>query len=89
MSEPAEDLLPADPVDRFRRADASLSWGELAEGTEKAGHRYRQQLFGQHPSQVVLLGDQHPVQELPAQSADDLSLIAFALAACRGGWPEP
>jgi hypothetical protein len=39
------------------------------------------QVFGQRPSQVVLIDDQRPVQELPAQGAGDLSQIAFALGA--------
>jgi len=28
------------------------------------------QVFGQHPAQMVLIDDQQPVQELPAQGAD-------------------
>ncbi len=72
--ESAEDLLPADPVlgevDCFRRVGVGLSWGELAEGTVRPGIVIVQQVFGQHPSQVVLADDQHPVQKLPAQGAD-------------------
>lgn len=30
-----------------------------------------QQVFGQHPSQVMLVDDQHPVQELPPQGASN------------------
>jgi hypothetical protein len=41
------------------------------------------QVFGQHPAQVVLIDDQHPVQEFPAQVPIIRSQIAFALA-CGG-----
>ena len=73
--EPAEDLLPADPefgeVDRFRRAGFGLSWGELAERTVRPGIVIVQQVLGHYLSQMVLVDDQQPVQELPAQDADD------------------
>jgi hypothetical protein len=40
VGEPAENLLPADPVfgevDRFWLTSAGLSWGELAEGAVRA-----------------------------------------------------
>jgi len=75
VGESAEDLLPADPelgeVDRFRRMGVSLSRGELAEGTVRPGSVIVPQVLGQRSSQVVLIDDQDPVQELPAQGADD------------------
>ena len=75
VGESAYDLLPADPepaeVDRFRRIGVSLSRGELAEGTVRPGLVIVPQVLGQHPSQVALIDDQYPVQELPAQGADD------------------
>ena len=58
-------------VDWFRRMGADLSRGELAEGTVRPGIVVVQQVFGQHPAQMVLVDDQHPVQELPAQGTDD------------------
>jgi hypothetical protein len=48
-----------------------LSWCELAEGAVRPGSVIVLQVFGQRPSQVVLIDNQHPVQELPAQGADD------------------
>jgi hypothetical protein len=71
----AEDLLAADPelgeVDRFRWLGVSLGQCELAEGTVRPGSVIVPQVFGQRPSQVVLIDDQDPVQALPAQGADD------------------
>lgn len=87
MRESAEDLFPADPVvgevDRLRRRSVSLSRRELAEDTVP-GCVVVPQVFGQHTSQMVLIDDQQPVEEFPAQGTDDLSWIAFALGA-RGG----
>ena len=75
MGESAEDLLPADPVlcevDRLGRPGAGLGRGELAEGTVRPGGVVVLQVLGQHLAQVVLIDDQHPVEELPAQGADD------------------
>ena len=75
VGESAEDLLPADPVlgevDCFRRVGVGLRRGELAEGTVRPGSVIVPQVCGQHPSQVGLADDQQPVQELPAQGADD------------------
>jgi len=67
VGESAEDLLPADPVlgdvDRFGPPGIGLGRSELAEGTVRPGSVIVPQVFGQHPSQVVLIDDQHPVQE--------------------------
>jgi hypothetical protein len=48
-----------------------LGWGELAEGTVRPGGVVVPQVLGQHMPQVVLIDDQHPAGELPAQGADD------------------
>ena len=53
-----------------RRVGVGLSWGELSEGTVRPGIVIVQQVVGQDPSQMVLVDDQHLVQELPAQGAD-------------------
>jgi hypothetical protein len=70
-----EDPLPADPllveIDRFRWTGACLSWGELAEGAMRPDSVVVQQVLGQHPEQVLLVDDQQPVEELPAQGADE------------------
>jgi hypothetical protein len=88
VGESAEDLLPADPVlgkvDRFRRTCVCLGRGELAEGTVRPAGAVMPQVPGQHPSQVALIDDQQPVEDLPAQGAMILSQIAFALGACGG-----
>ena len=54
----------------LRWPGVSLSGCELAEGTVGPGGVVVQQVFGQHPAQMVLTDDQHPVQELPSQGAD-------------------
>jgi len=70
----AEDLLPADPVlcevGPLGRPGADLGGGELTKSTVRPGSVVMPQVLGQHPAQVVLIADQHPVQELPAQGAD-------------------
>ncbi len=87
VRESAEDLFSVDPVlgeVDLRWPGASLSGCELAEDTVGPGCVVVQQVFGQHPAQMVLIDDQHSVQELAAQGADNPSQIAFALAACGG-----
>lgn len=88
VGESAGDLLPEDPglgeVDWFRRVGAGLSWGELSEGTVRPGIVIVQQVFGQDPSQMVLVDVQYPVRKLPAQGAGHPSQIAFARGACGG-----
>jgi hypothetical protein len=46
-----------------------LGRSELAR--EKAGSVVVLQVFGQRPSQLVLIDDQHPLEEFPAQGAGD------------------
>lgn len=74
VRESAEDLFSADPV--FGEIDlrwpgVSLSRCELAKGTVRPGCVVVHHVPGQHPSQVVLIEDQHLVEELPAEGADD------------------
>jgi hypothetical protein len=57
-------------VDRFRWQGAGLGRGELSEGTVRPGCAVMRQVFGQRPAQMMLIDDQQPVQELPAQGAD-------------------
>src|ERR1700722_19261979 len=67
VGEPAEYVLPADPVlgevDRFWWAGAGFSWGELAEGARRPGRVVVPQALGQHLAHVQLVVDQ-PVQGL-------------------------
>jgi hypothetical protein len=58
-------------VDRLRRLAVDLSWRELAEGAVRPGRVVVPQVLGQHPVQVVLIDDQQPVEDLPAQGADE------------------
>ena len=75
MGESPENLLPADPllgeIDRTRRAAVGLIWRELAEGAVGPGRVVVQQVLGQHLTQVVLIDDQQPVEDLPAQGTDN------------------
>jgi hypothetical protein len=75
VGESAEDLFPVDPVvgevDRLGRAGRCLGWGQLAEGAMRPGRVVVHQVLGQHPAQVLLVDDQQPVEEFPAQGADD------------------
>src|ERR1039457_7479843 len=75
VRESAEDLFPAylvlGEVD-LRWPAAGLSRCELAEGTVRPGAVVMRQVLGQHPAQMMMLiDDQQPVQELPAQRTDD------------------
>jgi hypothetical protein len=71
VGKPAEDLPTADPVvgevDQLRQLGAGLSWCELAEEAVRPGGVVVLKVLGQHLSQVVLVDDQQPVEELPAQ----------------------
>jgi hypothetical protein len=58
-------------VDRIRRVAVGLSWRELAKGAVRPGRVVVQQVLGQHLAQVMLIDDQQPVEEFPAQGADD------------------
>ncbi len=74
MCESAEDLFPADPVlgeVDLRWPGVSLSRCELAEGAVRPGRVVVAQVPGQHSSQMVLIDDQQPVEEFPAQGTDD------------------
>src|ERR1700758_2202400 len=75
VGEPAEDLLPPDPVggevDRFWWTGVGLSWGELAEGAVRPGGVVVPQVLAQDLSQVLLVDGRQPVQKLPAQGADE------------------
>ena len=42
------------------------------------------QVLGQHPSQVVLIDDQQPVEDLPASGADHPFAERVRLEACSG-----
>ena len=74
VDESAEDLFPADPV----LGEVDLRWPgagsrgcELAERPVRPGCVVVQQVFVQHPAQVVLVDDEQPVEDLPAQGTDD------------------
>jgi hypothetical protein len=75
VGESAEDLLAADPVlgqvRRLRRPGVGLGRGELAEGTVRPGSVVVRQVLGEYLAQVVLFDNQQPVEDLPAQGADD------------------
>jgi hypothetical protein len=75
VGESAEDLFPVDPVlgevDRLGWTGLCLSRGELAEGAMRPGRVVVRQVLRQHPAQVLLVDDQQPVEEFPAQGADD------------------
>jgi hypothetical protein len=58
-------------VDRIRRVAVSLSWRELAKGAVRPGGVVVQQVLSQHLAQVMLIDDEHLVEEFPAQGADD------------------
>jgi hypothetical protein len=74
VGESAEDLLAPDPVlgevHRLRRPGAGLGRGELAEGTVRPGSVVVRQVLGEYLAQVVLIDNQQPVEDLPAQGAD-------------------
>ena len=57
-----------------------LGRGELAEGTVRPAGVVVQYVLGQYPTHVVLIDDQQPVKEFPAQGADD----PFADGVCSG-----
>ena len=54
----------------LRRPGVSLSRCDLAEGAVRPGCVVVAQVFGQHPAQVILIDDQQPVEQFPAQGAD-------------------
>ena len=73
MREAAEDLLSANPmlgkVD-LRWPGVSFSRRQLAEGAVRPRCVVVLQVFGQYPAKVMLIDDQQPVEQLPAQGAD-------------------
>ena len=72
VGESAGDLFPADPVPGevdLQRLGGSLSRGELAGSAVRPGGVVAHHVPGQHPSQVVLIDDQQPAGQLPAQGA--------------------
>ena len=74
VRESAEDLFPADPVlgeVDLRWPGVSLSGCELAEGTVRPAGVVMLKVLGQHLPQMMLIDDQQPVEEFPAQGADD------------------
>src|SRR5271166_5456063 len=93
MGESAEYLLLADAVvgevDRLRRLAVSLGWGELAEGAMRPGDVVVPQIVGQHLSQMVLIDDQQPVEELPAQGADEPFADRVRLRCLRRAGHDP
>jgi len=87
MRESAEDLFSADPVlgeVDLRWPGVGLSRCELAKGTVRPGGVVMPKVSGQHPAQVMLIDDQQPVEELPAQGADDP--LADRVRPGRLGW---
>jgi hypothetical protein len=71
--EAAEHLLSADPV----LGEVDLGWPgvslgrpELPKGAVRPGGVVVGQVFGQYLAQVVLIDDQHAVEQLAAQRAD-------------------
>jgi|SRR5690242_4396740 len=73
VGDSAEDLFSADPVlgeVDLRWPGGSLSRRELAKATVWPGCVVMQQVLSQHPAQVVLINDQQPVEDLPAQGTD-------------------
>jgi hypothetical protein len=75
VGESAKDLFPADQVVgavcRFGWTSVSLSRCELAEGSVRPASVVMLQISGEYLAQVVLVGDQQPVEELAAQGSDD------------------
>src|ERR1039457_5313991 len=74
VREPAENLFSADPVLSeidLRWPGVSLSQRELAKATVRPGGVVMPQVLGQHLPQMMLIDDQQPVQELPAQGTYD------------------
>ena len=58
-------------IDRFGWLGVGLSRYELPEGTVRPAGVVVPQVLGENLPQVVLIDDQQPVEDLPAQSADD------------------
>ena len=83
VCEPAKDRVSADPVPGEvdpRWPCVSLSGCELAQGAVWPGGVAGPQVFGQHLAQVVLIDNQQPAGQLPAQGANH----PFADSVCPG-----
>ena len=94
VCESAEDLFSADPVLSqvdLRWPGVSLSRCELAEGAVRPTGVVMPQVFGQHPAQMMLIDDQQPVQELPAQGTYDSLAdgVRFGSLRWAGENPDP
>src|ERR1017187_3684681 len=94
VCESAGDLFSSDPVlgeVDLRWPGVSLSRCELAEGTVRPAGVVVQQVFGQHPAQMMLIDDQQPVQELAAQGTYDSLAdgVRFGSLRWAGENPDP
>jgi hypothetical protein len=76
VGESAGNLSAVDPVpgevDGLWWLGLGVSWCELAEGAVRPGSVVVPRVFGQRLPKVVLVDDQHPVEEFPARGAGDL-----------------
>ena len=61
-------------VDRLGWAGLCLGWRELAEGAMRPGRVVVHQVLGQYLAQVLLVDDQQPVEEFPAQGTENSPL---------------
>jgi len=90
MGKSAEDLFPVDPVlgevDRLGWASLCLIRRELAERAMRPGRLVVHQVLGQHPVQVLLIDDQQPVEEFPAQVPMTVRR-SRSLGEPAAGWP--
>ena len=68
----------------LRWSGVGLTGCELAKGTVRPARFCMRRVLGRHLAPVVLVDDQQPVEDLPAQVTMILSQIAFVLGA-RGG----
>ncbi len=75
----------------LRWPGVSLSRCELAEGPVRPAGVVMPQLFGQHPAQMMLIDDQQPVHELPAQGTYDSLAdgVRFGRLRWAGENPDP
>src|SRR5208283_6218593 len=76
-------------VDWIGRLGTGLGRGELAEGTVWPGGVVVLKVFGQHLSQVVLVDDQRPVEEFPAQGAEHLFAYRVRSGRLRRAGQDP
>jgi hypothetical protein len=57
-------------IDRLCRLAVGLGWRELAEGAVRPSGVVALKVLGHQMAQVLLIDDQQPVEDLPAQGAD-------------------